>query len=332
MRNGAFIMNVVVSILVHEEPKVVVDQIRNIQYFVPNTTIVLHVSKNFKWPQSIKNFDLSEFNKVYINPTRLPTKWATGSIALAHISNFKYISEICDFDYFLLQASNELFVAKGVEEYICNYDAGLRQLAAAKWHWWSRRGVCDENLRKMVESSGVDQIYHSMCEGTFYKKSVFEGMVSITDGFLQDTKDPEKEYPKEETYFPTAASKIAKKIGLPYSYIVLTRPSVSIEEINIIRKKEYPLLNIKRPSICGEKFFAVKKVPRKIYDPIRIYIKGLTKNKFVFIFYAGISLLLILLYRLTQPLIYSLQTIYGLLPTPVKNVWRTIKRLLFLRR
>ncbi|MBM3268774.1 MAG: hypothetical protein FJZ01_14125, partial [Candidatus Sericytochromatia bacterium] len=41
-------MRLAISIPVHEQPAVVLDQIANIRHFAPDALVVLHVSRNFE--------------------------------------------------------------------------------------------------------------------------------------------------------------------------------------------------------------------------------------------------------------------------------------------
>ncbi|MBR1858812.1 MAG: hypothetical protein IJ797_04885, partial [Selenomonadaceae bacterium] len=106
-------INIMISIPVHEKTEVVIDQIVNYKHFCPNCGIVLHISKSFDYENSFhteREFHsiLGMFENVFINPHHLDTSYA--DIVHTHVSNFDYISQLIDFEYFALGSSNDLFV------------------------------------------------------------------------------------------------------------------------------------------------------------------------------------------------------------------------------
>ena len=111
-----------VSIPVHENLDVVKDQICNFKKYILGVGIVIHISEKFH--RQMKRFeDLEDIRDVFINKEHINTN--KKGIIYAHISNFKYVSGYCKFDYFIMHASNDMYVKKGITEYIYNYDAGF---------------------------------------------------------------------------------------------------------------------------------------------------------------------------------------------------------------
>ncbi|MFH0701945.1 MAG: hypothetical protein V2B14_00200 [bacterium] len=272
-------MKLVISIPVHEQPKVVIDQIKNIRYFAPNAVIVLHISKNFNWTEEDEDKTVfSKLDGVLVNPEQLPTQW--GNITQAHHSNFKYALKNYDFDYFAIHASNDLFVAKGVEEYLKGYDAGVQQFSTARDMGWIQREGADKdnNLSEMMKFVGTDKILGSQPEGTFYKTEIFNEMLNIIDKFQVYTN---VNYCKEEIYYPTLASKIAGNITIPYLYSSVCRKEITEKIIDNIRQKsldepEYEeRYGITYRFYDMKNLYAVKRINRKINDPMRCYIRDL---------------------------------------------------------
>jgi hypothetical protein len=105
--------NFCVSIPVHEEPKVILDQVLNVfKYLGDKTLIVLHLSKGFNFKGLFnKDFSFMALDNVIINPNKLPT--ARGNLVHIHNSNFNFIKKIFDFDYFLLHSSNDMYIKMG---------------------------------------------------------------------------------------------------------------------------------------------------------------------------------------------------------------------------
>ena len=104
--------NIIFSIPIHEKLEVVLDQVYNFKCFNPKSAIVFHISKGFNYQDSHitkSRFEeeIKQIGDVYINPESVRTGFA--DIIQAHISNFKYISSILDFDYFSLLLLHKLF-------------------------------------------------------------------------------------------------------------------------------------------------------------------------------------------------------------------------------
>ena len=213
-------MRIVISIPVHEKPELINDQIKNIQKYIKNPTIILHISKVFY--KKYKESDIKIYDNVYINPTHLETKW--GGIYQTHVSNFKYIKSKIDFDYFLLQASNDAFVRKNIESYICKYDAGLnrRILWQRNSRWWPCACAYDDvSLKKIMNSIGVTRIIVSLIDGSFYINNIFDYISNVIDKYI--TQDDIKNfnfYGREEVYFSTIAQKAVdfSKCGFPTTF------------------------------------------------------------------------------------------------------------------
>lgn len=323
-------MRVVISIPVHEEKEVVIDQIRNYKKYIKNPIIVIHISKSFFQKEEGKFSEIEEMRDVYINSMHFNVGW--GNIAHVHISNFLYICDkITDFDYFLMHASNELYVREGVESYIGQYRAGFQKriLYSHKSMWWPcEMAHNDIVLKEIMQKCNATNIVASQVEGSFYCKKLFTKIVEMTCNvdFLQG-----ESYTREEVVFSTIAYCYLeeKDIGYPITYSEvhqydkglwkIQRLYHSISILPIIRgilvpercNKVYEWLvncyesignyKIKKRTVrevakgnnkyilhrnkmndYPGKFrlydgnvYAVKRVERKITDPIRVYIRGL---------------------------------------------------------
>lgn len=195
---------IAISIPVHEKPEIIMDQIYNINKFVENAAIILHISKDF-----LENFKKAQINlpqNVYIDDKNIRTGW--GDIYLAHILNFEFAKKIIDFRYFILHASNDMYIKKGINRYIEKFDAGynIRKTSSEKSLWWpSHEAKKDPFLLKMLSKINSKHIIGSQVEGSFYKKEIFEEICKIIldtgkSGFINF-----RNYPKEEIYFSSLA-------------------------------------------------------------------------------------------------------------------------------
>lgn len=204
-------MNLMFSIPVHEKPEVVIDQIINFQHFNPGCGIVLHISDKFDFSReklSYKEFKsiIEKLPNVYINPVSVRT--GISDIIQAHISNFRYVDGITQFEKFCLCASNEIFVKFGLYEHIKDYDCGLEKKLIAhygdadfsKEYYYTFRTVNDTSLKKILNELNSDKIFFSHVEGIFFNRNLFCKMADVIEQNY-DYKSITVKYPREEVYF-----------------------------------------------------------------------------------------------------------------------------------
>ncbi|MBP3197887.1 MAG: hypothetical protein J6N21_12900 [Butyrivibrio sp.] len=198
-------MRVVVSIPVHENIKVIANQIENFKCFIEGVYIVLHVSQSFdKYDDLVSLFHKDRH--VIINPIRLKTQW--GDIVEPHISNYKYVSQVMEFDYFVLHASNDMYIKSGFKEYIQNYDAGfnIRKIVNKDSHWWPGNAAQkDGYLHRIMNRCGQTMIIATQVESSFYKKEIMAKIVETIDSVERKPED-NLVYTREEIFFSTIAS------------------------------------------------------------------------------------------------------------------------------
>lgn len=282
-------MRILVSLPVHEHPEVVRDQLRNFLRFLRDPIIVLHVSASF----DVDIDSLIVSDRVLVNPERIVTAWGTGILARVHLSNMRFALAETEFDTIALHASNDLFIREGVEDYIDGHAAGATLKKLEGW-WWRRRSLGDRPLAKYLQRNGLAAADVAHIEGTFYRRDVLEKMLQslkylerkvwwrqLTRPFkLENTPLPlnlNPPYPREELYFPTALSACGiHPTAAPYVYMNWERQlTLTIDEIEAVRRRDYDALpDFDKPQ--GGEFFAVKRVPRAMDDPIRLHIDALT--------------------------------------------------------
>lgn len=265
-------LNIVFSIPIHQRFEVVLDQICNFRHFNPNCGIVFHLSQSFDESGSAlskKDFCaiVEQMGNIYINPTSVRTGFA--DIIQTHISNFEYVKELTEFEYFAICASNESFVRTGLYDYMKDFDCGFSRCAIKKASDW-RFGKFlfkDEDFLSYVNETDRKILNFTKPEGQFYKKNLFSGICTKIKIFYDYTKMPFA-YPREEVYFSTIACNIADaqqslKIGDIFTYSAYHFAflwDVSRIECNRIA------------SGCDAQF-SVKRVDRLINDNIRMYLR-----------------------------------------------------------
>lgn len=327
-----------ISIPVHENQQVVINQIQNIEKYVPSSIIILHLSRDFEDSRELLRY-IEMDDRVFLNPTRLESGW--GNIMDAHISNFNFVKKNEDFEYFMFHASNDMYVLSGVESYITGYDAGFHiHKIYRKSRWWpGEYALEDQNLKAIMADIDAKEIVATQIEGSFYKKELFEQIVNVIDGsrnnlVLQDNQTAKRIYTKEEVYFSTIAYRFLQnkedtKVGFPTTYSEVhdfdrmlwrlqqitwgiyrrlpiswlvpkskydelekshaqrlaarNSTALSISKIrnlinnrsDFLKKHSYLNDSVTKYRLYGNLIFSVKRVPRDMNNPIRIYINNL---------------------------------------------------------
>lgn len=261
-------LNIIFSIPIHQRLEVVLDQICNIQHFNPNCGIVFHLSQGFDYKTSLVSKDefieqAKRLGNVFINPESVRTGFA--DIIQAHMSNFEYISKVCDFRYFAICASNESFVRPGLYQYISQYDCGYEQRYITKEdNWYDGAVYKDDDLMRYMKKNGFSKIDITHPEGEYFKKEIFNKIVESVKSFY-DYKQMKLVYPREEIYFSTVACNLLPnaKVGEVFAYSAYHKGrlwDVTRPEIVRIIKSMSPL-------------YSVKRVDRTLNDNIRIYLR-----------------------------------------------------------
>jgi len=283
-------MKLLLSILAHEKPEIVIDQIENVHRYLPGAQIVLHLHRKFAWevPKRFQigrakpTVDFTQYEGVIVNPVSHRTEW--GNLHHAHNSNFKYAATKIDFDYFLLHSSSDLFVRRGVEDFISKWDMGVSVIPPQ--HDWGAPLMAegDPVFQKIMKEAGASELWTSQVEGTFYRKELFAEMVRIIEN--HHTFDASKPYIHEEFYYPTIASAMTGNRGFPY----LIRednthlPKFDVNLIDRIRTGDLPDHFQTRWKLGrevtsqvweGKSLYALRPIPRVLDHPLRTYIRNL---------------------------------------------------------
>lgn len=265
-------MKILVSLAVHEEPKVIDDQIKNILKYIKDVVVVLHISKSYFNNHKLDEIiELSKEN-IFVNPINLDTKW--GDIIETHISNFKYINEIVDYDYIIFHSSNDMYIRHGIEDYISKYEAGfnIRKVNYGNSNWWPGHVAIKDNiLKEIMLNCGQCFIVASQIEGSFYKRSIIEEIIEKIDKNTDVINEFKNRYPREEIYFSTIASSV-----LDWSYV--GRPT-TFSEVHKFDRVLWKLRNVTR--FIYYRLLISKFIPLKLYNNFEEYYnKFLFKSKF----------------------------------------------------
>jgi hypothetical protein len=175
-------MRVLVSLPVHEAPGVVQHQLENLEHFLENPTVVLHVSADF----DIEPNSLATSKRVLVNPERFRTGWGTGICAGVHLSNLKHALKTVEFDYAVLASSNELYVRHGLESYLAGFEAGVSSGEFSSWFW---RSAClrDRPLRNLLRQHRIAKPSNGQVEGLFLRRDILEQVLATLEPVDQST-------------------------------------------------------------------------------------------------------------------------------------------------
>ncbi len=266
------------SIPVHEKPEVVENQIQNFLKYNPGASILLHISKQMPPKEVAQVRQLTRtYPQLFINPIQLYTGWADGCQFKIHLSNFQYaLNQQIPFQYIALHASNDLFIQRGLQQYIQNYDAGFDAITPLKYNPVAQQKINLEKhffFRRLMKKNKLKTVIPSQVEGTFYRRDIVEILCNrlnpkntydfpylFSIGYHSKNSIRYKLFsfiekvlrnlnitvihpnPLEEVFFPTfAADKIQQPLTFPYCYVNWANGlNITQEEITAIRNNDKP--------------------------------------------------------------------------------------------
>lgn len=206
-----------ISLLVHEKPDVILDQLLNIKKYFSTAKVIIHVSESAPFSLS----ELDEYLKLnvdnyYLNPSQAKTEW--GGIISAHFLNIKYAYSIEPESWILFHSSNDMFVKHGIEDYLKGKDYlfNNRRVNSSYTYWWvGAVAKSDTKLMNMLKAHNSSLIIGSQIEGSMYKTTTLIDIISICE--KNDVLNSKLHYPREEIIFSSLVSALGiKSDGLPY--------------------------------------------------------------------------------------------------------------------
>lgn len=283
--------NIIFSLAVHESEECVIDLLDNINKFIPNSLIIIHKSLGFELS------NIKHYNNVIINPISINTGYFDQSLTVIHALNINLLIEMnIHASFFSIIGSNELFVRKGLIDYIKNnnlyiYDSPQNDfciLMANK----------DLGLKKVLNGN---KIVKSPPEGLYYnfnelkKNFIDANVMSYINNILPYYMHPYKSYYRK---LISNLIRILKKIApktIPKLPFFMTRFGYASEEIlfptimkipvsqkdnsycfvnwnNGLSLNIFDIENVHHGKIKGK--FSVKRVDRNINNSIRVFIRN----------------------------------------------------------
>jgi hypothetical protein len=264
---------VAVSIPVHEAFDCVIDQAKNWKAFAPAASPVFHISAQAPFGVDELSSALRDANPMaVVNPERLETGWADGSLIKAHLSNYKYAKQLMNPYYFAMDASNTLLVKHGLVEHMMQHFSVENAVAGHNLPCPTIEGISAHAMHEdtefqmsiMLSSRFMPEVGVVPCEGAWFDAIRFERVAEIIVDWKWDGK-----YATEEVYPVAAWNFVARPISrVAGNYIM------SPFEANLYVTKD-DVIAIHYGDHKNKDLFGVKHVPREIDHPIRKMIRDL---------------------------------------------------------
>lgn len=303
-----------ISLLVHEKPEVILDQLRNFRHFAPGAVIVIHLSVGFNFPDEFISEAIG-LGQVHFNPQRVATNKV--NLLYPHLLNIRYILTLgpAETDFISFQASNDLLVRGGLEEHLRSYDAGYFSdgiLDVKNEPVYAGNVYADTGFLRLCETLNCKVIIKSQIEGLYAQVKDLKSVLRLIDeaGFDMSQK---RSYFAEEVMLPTLLHYVlggSGRVGLPYilSEIAIQMKYIEIRHrvfgynffakafgrvlkligpnritkglVNRIRRGDLGFYNFFGRGIGVRRFsiehsFGVKRVNRDMSDRLRLYVRGL---------------------------------------------------------
>ena len=286
-------MRLAFSLPVHENNDVVLNLLSNIFRCNPGCIVVLHVSQLFT------DFDHERFCRmpnVYINARRHLTGYGTG-LMLVHCSNFCHLEwSRASFDAFCIISSNEMFIRSGLNDYVAQAKNGFQAVLfdlQRDWHLFYHRVDQRPEIGSLLAQLGTNAVYGGQTEGQFFQKSVFERIVQHYFGVFGEVEI--HAFETEEVVPQTIAMAMKLQPSLPFTLVDYTHPLTfklspevvatladeSLEgrvKLNLGPKGRKKLVS-PHLDVDSRSVFSVKRVPRQMNDPLRVFINQLMESR-----------------------------------------------------
>jgi hypothetical protein len=265
-----------VSLPVHEQPAVILDQVENLRAFLgPQTQVVVHLSASMGLDPAAVQPLLPD--GVHANPVSYETAW--GDVGYVHLSNLRFAYDHLDpFDYVVLQASNDLYVRAGAPAQIARHQAAYGYIEVGPDTAWAQGppALRDRQLAAIVADLGPDgRILGGQVEGSYYAADLFREVLERIDRHYTGPGEGER-YVREEVYFPTVADALLtgpRGNQLIYADSLTRGPAVSPAVVYALRE------GMLAGAWTQESLFGVKRVPRVLHDPVRDLVRAIARTE-----------------------------------------------------
>jgi len=299
-----------ISITTNDSPLLLEDLINNFNFYLTNSCFVIHISRRstFKFEEYSKL--LTKFNNVILNPIQHETYW--GNIFPGHFSNLEIIASEQSINSFGFHSTNDLLVKEFPPNFFKENSAGYhRHAIESDSVWFYKDNVLnDQKLENLNRSFCQSTIVHSQVEGTYFPSHIIGDFFHILKKFdlglhasypieeiylptIARNLDLECNTPpylfSEVCRFMDALESIkirnlhlgSDKVTRAFNFFLRKANLYAISKIDVqnIRRHFLPSQHIIARNFSPvwsnyeiENLFAVKRVPRTLDSPLRMYI------------------------------------------------------------
>jgi len=263
---------IAISMPVHQAPLCIENQLQNIQKFVPNSVVVLHVSgSSHGLKEQVMHFAHKYTGFLFINPTSYNTydpneaAQVTG-LSTVHASNIRYLASVLQFDTVAFETSNDFFVRKGIEHTFNAFDCGAGVQKTPVEDFRQRFPGTIEYLSKVIDFKYAEKAAQ---EGMWFPKEV---AIFVADKILElmAIHGIQQMAAEEATLanfaFNGFPGLYESNAGTHYVYHNAAEAACDRGMIHSVRNGDLPHV------------YSVKRIPRGMHDHTRQFVNALTKN------------------------------------------------------
>jgi hypothetical protein len=272
------------SIPAHENHDVINDLIVNVKRWNGDHHLFMFLA-NGDW----QDFDPARIKQqgVFVNPLRISMRHGNAQI-VHHIMNFQVAVDMgLSFDYFAVMHTNELFVRPGMSNHIAGADYALwfgpdTQPHEMKWPALGN-AYAQRMFKDLFDGSDLSNYLGNLIEGSWWKRELFAEMVSWTLSNYR-LEDLWFDWAAEECYLPTLAYHLSGRAPFLHPYCAFSHSSHDIQSTEFIDtiRAQQPLTFWQPHNFVYDwapvntnGIFSVKRIARRMDDPMRSYIRQL---------------------------------------------------------
>ena len=263
-----------IGLTVHESPECVLDQVANLAKFAPQAGVVLHLAGSFRRQLGedarVLGRELAKVHpSIIVNPRSFETVYGSGSLLQAQVSNWMLARERGSFARFSLMSSNELLVRSGLEQHLAGADVAVSYnpidvpgATAGMWRSRLRRAsiLGDPIFAHVMGRNPGRSIVQGLHEGLCMRAELWDEFARVFD---LDFPHHEILYPTEEIYLHNLLQPVVQRLRVVPTTCLRNLGGITAAQIEEVRR-----------GTSAERF-SVKRVARRIDDPIRRAIREL---------------------------------------------------------
>lgn len=274
-----------ISVSFYKDIECINSNLLNFLYFTDaSTKIVVHLKDNC----GISFNDLIKNERIILNPHRIRT---THENSLpAHVSNFQFIEKLIDDnDKFCIVSPADLFIKRGVEEYVKKFDVGISNVEG-KQKFRQSDNYCLEAF-----GGNIKNVYATLSEGSFYTPRIFRLVCQyfVEKKYMFDFEDAyPKKIPSTVESVPATVINIMNDrniiIGDPITFSTPAHSTrfkeklrISVEQVKFVQQSSnieyFDKFTQTNKKVDTKNIFMIRRFDYNIKDSARIYITSLMK-------------------------------------------------------